>query len=140
MKSNYVVDSLRRQLTKYCVKVWGDNHLWIVKKPLLVYKKVIISKKQGLKTTVAILELPVGAEIVYNDEYTRGKMRASVAKVVGFTNKKITRAISGHDLNFKYIKNEIVQPTHEFDRSSSPCESGIHFFLTEVAARDWVPL
>ena len=90
---------------------------------LIVYKKV----------SNGIAKLLIPADAKRNHATTR-KCRASKAVVLECPEG----ARSLHDPEFTYAKGETVIPDAWDDNRWAECSSGIHFFLTEEEAREYV--
>lgn len=113
------------------------GHVALVRltRPMTAYKKVRAFENGQWwdGRTVATLRIPKGALVT-----TAGgpKMRASRAKVVGFSRKGMKEARSLHAVSFKYRLGRVVRPCFAFDEDAGDmCASGIHFYLTFAGAR-----
>ena len=53
--------------------------------------------------------------------------------------RKVKFAHSSHDTKFRYDVGSIVKPKKKYDPNpNNECKSGIHFFLTEQEAKDYI--
>ncbi len=67
------------------------------------------------------------------------KCRADEAKVLGVvgSNTKIKTFASKHDSDFKYTVGKIVKVKNFCNDPRIECAAGIHFFMTEIEAREY---
>ena len=66
------------------------------------------------------------------------KCRASAAKVIGVVGRsKLKVFTSCHDRSFKYRVGKTVKPKSFCSNYRVECAGGIHFFLTEIEAREY---
>jgi hypothetical protein len=114
--------------------------MYVVKKPIIGYKKVIYRKTMDYWLSpsimaIAVIEIPVGARVVFSvSDGNTSKLRASEALVKEFLNKRVKSATSLADPNFTYVPGKIVSPTKRFSVKNSVCNSGIHFFFKKAQA------
>ena len=96
--------------------------------------------------SVVTLEIPVGSLTNINRkdvvDPNRAEFRCSKALVLEIrdkdTNETANSISSDVDKTFQYIVDETVEPREKYDLDPDKvCASGIHFFLTQVAAYDY---
>jgi hypothetical protein len=104
-----------------------------------------IGYKKGKDDRIIVLEiLGINNELrkdIVNKDFA--KMRCSKAKVIDIydinnKDKKFNNAFGVLDKTFKYIVDEIVEPDKYNNNIDVVCTNGIHYFLNEDAAFNWL--
>lgn len=98
------------------------------KAPMIVYKKLA----QG---RIAELELPKGVEYQHQS-YTKCRTKKALVKRIYCDSIDYTSGVSIYNNRFIYKVGEIVES--KYNKSIDECSDGIHFFLTEQEAIDYV--
>lgn len=125
---------------------------FVLKKPIIVYKKVFVASKNNRPRSIpvlATLQLPKGTRVYGEcyeanrqiESFERGKYRASKAQVLSLKTiggkRKVKTAFPWWDTEFIYEVGETVKPTKGFSRKTDLCAGGIHFFYSKEEAIDW---
>lgn len=107
----------------------------VLAQPLIGYKKAKISTRYVLIK----LEIPEGAIVFQPNNY---KCRTNIVKVLRIydmtDNKEYNIAYSMYNRRFAYTVGETII-CHDFELNNTvECAEGIHFFMTENEAREYV--
>lgn len=134
---------------------------YILKKPVVVYKKVYYDRMGNPKPAIATLRLMTGTSVNRPIDEP-GKNRASKARVLkietmstakqprklcycapckrlraeirAFKSGRLKSARSSHDPSFRYRVGKVVRPDLGYDEMNTQCAGGIHFFRRRAEA------
>lgn len=120
----------------------------VAKEDFIGYKKVYqYNNKTAFfdSPVLATLLIPrgtiVGVDGWESNHYGKsvGKCRAQEAYVLDLTwgRKKFLSACASRDSRFIYALDQAVKPKRAFSQKSTPCNSGIHFFMEINQAKRW---
>jgi hypothetical protein len=132
-----------------CVKpLHKKGYLFEVIKEFIAYKKCY-SIGYGGSSIIATLTIPVGARVVWANIGTAKtilgysfpgenfKIRTDKAIVTDLS-REFKKVRSDYDYDFVYEKGKIVVPKFKFHNGPVTCRSGIHFFLHEQLAQNYI--
>jgi len=123
---------LDKKLHGHTIISSNEYHAFLLlRKPLDVFKKVVLRYCPWDNDIIAFLHLPVGTLVHYDPKDI--KLRCNFAIVMGF-NKDVSQCRSVYDRSFVYRPANIVQPKYKFSMRRGVCSSGIHFFLEHEQA------